>query len=140
MRIFNTAALSLLVTLAIGSSLKAELPPSAYADMQSKAPEMVAFRVMQLNATVDSYGNQSVTIYGKITEVRRSKAHLRVGQTIKVTYSIRGQVLAGPSSCPLLMPNQVYGSYLKWGGNSYVPAAMGRSFIKINQPVNVTTR
>jgi hypothetical protein len=123
-------AISLLIS---GRSAWAELPPTAYADMQQRAGEVLRMEVMDVNGVARRGPNEEshFTLTAKVVCTARSASGLTAGATIKVGYStvlVRPRGWAGPGSIAMLSPG-VYTAYLVKSGDSYAPAARGQSFI-----------
>ena len=128
--------LLLLLALALTGLARAiELPPYVYKEWQQKAPESLIIKVRSVKTSEEDEPRRkkiSVTVLAQVQKVERSKAGLKPGQMITITYvhSRYQQPLAGPSEVPILEEGKVYPAFLKKaeGEDSYSPAAGGRSF------------
>lgn len=114
-------------------SLHAELPPYIYKNYQKNAPEDLTILVNNVETSLISISEKSVTITSKVIRVKRSKSNLKRGDSIIIVYrSIfwKPSGWVGPSSIPVLQEKQTYKAFLKKGekGNYYYPAAKGKSF------------
>jgi hypothetical protein len=129
---FNTRMTLLSITIALVISVQpglAELPPSAYKEMQESAPEYVDIQVLKVKTEKVTDGIM-VDIEAKVTGVKRSESNLKVGNTIVIKYFHDTRGLVGPAPIPILDEGESYPAFLvKADGNDfYEPAAMGRSF------------
>jgi hypothetical protein len=111
----------------------AELPPSAYADMQDKAGEVLRIEVLNVDGLARSGpGEEShFTVTAKVVCVARSASGLTPGATITIGYATilrRPRGWVGPGRIGVLEP-RVYAAYLNKSGAIYAPAAGGQSFI-----------
>ena len=106
-------AIGLLVS---SRSAWAELPPTAHADMQQRAGEMLRIEVLEVNGLARRGPNEEshFTLAAKIVCTARSASTLSAGATIKVgcsTVLVRPCGWAGPGSIAMLSPG-VYTAYL----------------------------
>ena len=112
----------------------AELPPSAYKEMQSRAPEVLRIRVLSVQSTEKAmpHGKDvSVRLRARVLGVTRSATKRKVGDVITINYvrRIHNQPMAGPSEVPLLQKGNSYPAFLSGSAKAgYSPAAGGYSF------------
>jgi hypothetical protein len=119
------------------SGAQAELPPSAYKERQSQAPEhlVIKARSVSKRETNESQWKQTdFTVEAEVQKVHRSATKLMPGAVIQIRYSQRhySQPIAGPSEVPALKEGQVCPAYLSGNGKVYSPAAGGYSFETVN--------
>ena len=126
-------AAALLVCLS--ASVRAELPPEVYRDMQAKSPERLKIRVKSVKTEERDEAERkliSVTAEAEVLEVGRTASELKPGQTIRIRYTHTEykQPIAGPSQVPVLREGETYPAFLGKNkeGDTYSPAAGGYSF------------
>jgi hypothetical protein len=113
---------------------RAELPPSAYEEMQQEAPEMLTIKVqlVQTRREKQSWGTRTfVSAVARVASVQRTKSKLKAGQLIRINYTRQqyNTPMAGPSEVPMLKVGQQSPAYLrKDKAKFYSPAAGGYSF------------
>jgi hypothetical protein len=120
--------------------VRAELPPSAYAQMQNAAGELLQIEVLKVDGEVRRGENEEshITMTAKVVCLARSASGLTPGATITIAYSTvlnRPRGWAGPSRIGILEPG-AYVAYLDKSGDIYTPAARVRSFIAARQRGN----
>lgn len=141
--------LALVLLLMCAARVHAELPPSAYEQMQRDAPEALQIAVQQVKTTRTRerrFVQVAVTVRAEVTEVRRSATHLKVGDVITFQYVHRQhrEPVAGPSEIPILKKGECYPAYLKSAdtagtgdtgeaGKAYEPAARSYSFRELQR-------
>jgi hypothetical protein len=128
----RTFALQLSLILGAGN-LVAELPPWAYKEQQSKAPEALVIKVRSVSTheTKEARAKRTdFTVEAEVQKVERSATKLAPGAIVKIVYSRREyfEPLVGPSEIPALREGQVCPAYLSGDGTTYSPAAGGYSF------------
>jgi hypothetical protein len=112
----------------------AELPPDVYKADQEKSPEALTIAVtrVKIQKTKESRGTRSnITAEAKVLEVKRSASKLRVGDTVRISYSHfrHDQPIAGPSEPDVLQKGRTYPAFLqKSAAGRYTPAARGYTF------------
>jgi len=130
MRIFS---LALVAFISLACGLQAELPPSAYEDMQAKAPEHLEIEVIQISTSSDAETNaQIVEAVARVAKVYKSQTKLGVDDIIRIHYKIHDRTAneVGPGEVPLLEENHTTVAYLRPpdSGDMYSPAAGRMSF------------
>lgn len=126
-------AISLLLLLLTFSVLHAELPPSAYEEMQKKASEFVKIRVLQVTVGPgEKEGQTLIEATAQVLEVKRSAAGLKPDAIIHIEYHRmeQPQGFVGPRPIPLLQQGEETIAFLAPLPDSpdYQPAAGGMSF------------
>lgn len=112
--------------------LRAELPPSAYESMQSKAPELVQIEVLRVDVEPGEKENdQKVLVVAMVNEVTRSASGLKPNDIVNISYTVtehpKGWV--GPGQVPVLAEKDKCPAYLiKSETGDYAPAAGRMSF------------
>lgn len=124
------AALALLLPLISG---RAELAPSAYEQMQAKAPEYVKIEVLRIDVEPgEKPGDQKIHIVAMVSEVIRSTAGIKPDEIINILYTVEDhpKPWAGPGATPILAEKDQTIAYLKPASTSgdYEPAAGRMSF------------
>jgi hypothetical protein len=124
------AAIGLLI---LSRAAWAELPPSAYAQMQDKAGEVLRVEVLKVDGLARRGPNEEshFTVTAKVVCMARSASGLTPGATITISYATilqRPRGWAGPGRIGVLEP-RLYAAYLNKSGVIYAPAAGGQSFI-----------
>jgi len=119
----------------------AELPPSAYIDMQQKAPEVVTLEILSSADQVmpERRGTRHrVRVEGRVIEVERSASGLKPDHQIRIEYTVfePNEPIAGPSEPPILERGQKVPAFLKHDREAglYKPAAGGYSFKRVEPP------
>jgi hypothetical protein len=126
---------STLFWLTLGTLSWAELPPSAYKQMQQKAPEVLVIKVDTVQTKILEQPKRKlirVSAQAQVREVFRSKTGLKPGAVIRIRYehSQFKTPMPGPSQIPILKPGEVFPAYLIRDQNKkeYLPTAGGYSF------------
>ena len=126
-------AAALLVCLS--ASVRAELPPYVYRDMQAKSPERLTIKVRSVKTEERDEAERklvAVTAEAEVVAVERTASQLKPGQTIRIRYTRADhkQPIAGPSQVPILREGETYPAFLgkNKDGDTYAPAAGGYSF------------
>ncbi len=107
----------------------AELPPSAYENMQAKAPELVKIEVLRVDVSPgETPADQVVHVVAMITTVVRTASDLKPDEIINIFYTItehpKGWV--GPGAIPLLEDKQQTVAYLSKGETGDFKPEAGR--------------
>lgn len=128
MRFFVFAAIFLLPFLAL-----AELPPSAYESMQTKAPEYLKIQVMRVDIEPgQNPEEQKVVVMALVDAVDRTGSGIKVGDFITIGYTVmeRPRGWTGPGEVPILAEDDKIVAYLEKNGDAgeYKPAAGRMSF------------
>ncbi len=116
----------LLVTFTASTpTAHAELPPSVYADMKSKSPEVLIIQALEVKVQ-----GGAITVSAKVATVERSSSDLKSGDTIQILYHSVKQTRPGPSEAIILEKGKSHRAYLSKSENhdSYGLAAGGHSF------------
>lgn len=131
----SPVALALLLTFAAPAAF-AELPPDAYAEDQAQASEHLTIRARKVDTRAcKAPCRQPVKVEAEVVEVHQSKAGLKAGDRITITYEHNrpppGWV--GPSPVPILKKGETYPAYLSKtdGKKAFAPAAGGYSFSEV---------
>ncbi len=119
--------------LATVALLRAELPPSAYEKMQSKATEVFRVNVLRVDVTpTKDEAVQEVMVLAETLKVGRSQTKVKPGDMITVRYTVttRPPGWVGPGEVPILKDNMETIAYLAPipGAQEYAPAAGVMSF------------
>lgn len=132
-------ASGLLFVLSVCVVVRAELPPTAYGDMQKKAPESLVIKVLSVRTEEKkglSYDKVSVVLRARVERVNRTGSGLRKGDVIQISYEQRRNrtFITGPSAIPVLKKGETVPAFLRKNGKgeTYAPAAGGYSFREIN--------
>lgn len=119
-------------------NVAAELPPSAYKQMQAKAGESLQIEVLSVTETVardePNFKQTSVTIEARVVKVLRTRSRTKRNATISITYlhDEHSGGWAGPSPVPILEQGKTYPAFLTRSKEGvYAPAAGGHSFDQI---------
>lgn len=128
MRTLITVILSLGALAAAVSSLRAELPPSAYEQMQESASDVFRINVLQVTRTAtDDPHTTAIRIVADVTKVKRSTNKVRMGDLIVITYEVveRPPGFVGPGEVPVPKEGSEVPAYLRLVPESsdYAPAA-----------------
>ncbi len=110
----------------------AELPPSAYEQMQKAATEYVDIEVLRVDASPGKApGEQNIHLMALVNKVHRA-ANLKTGDVINILYAItpRERSWTGPGEIPLLQEKDQSLAYLVKNADSadFHPAAGAMSF------------
>ena len=123
----------LLTLLGLMVSANAELPPSAYLQMQEGASEKIEIKVEAVKH--QHIFRKQEWVSAVVTKVMKSASKLKVGDKIEIKYRhepLRGAV--GPSPIPKLDKGKSYPAWLrKTKEGHFEPAARGMSFEKIDK-------
>jgi len=130
-----TRPIAILAFLVFPLLCQAELPPSAYEEMQKNAPEYLLVKVLQV--TVGPGKKEGETIIeatAQVMDAMRSKSGLMSDALIQIVYSRqqRPEGFVGPSPIPVLEQNQETIAFLERIPDSmdFRPAAGAMSFEK----------
>jgi len=110
----------------------AELPPSAYEAMQTKAGEFVKIEVLRVDVEPgDAPSQQKVHVVAQVSQVTWTATDLKPNDIINLVYTItdhpKGWV--GPGEIPLLSDKDQTVAYLtKMESGDYAPSAGRMSF------------
>lgn len=130
---------SLLLLVALTSiNIHAELPPSAYKQMQAKATERLQLKILSVKEMLTrdeaDFKQTTVVVEARVLRVLRSRSRTRRGTTIKITYTHdeRTGGWTGPSPVPIIEEGKTYPAFLtKSADGNYTPAAGGYSFEQV---------
>lgn len=110
----------------------AELPPSAYENMQTKAPEYLKIEVLRVDVSPGEKAEEQVVhVVAMVTQVIRTASDVKTDDIINIFYTIteRPKGWVGPGAIPLLTDKQQTVAYLEKGEtNEYKPVAGRMSF------------
>jgi hypothetical protein len=125
--------------LALASSVRAELPAAAYAQMQREAPEAVTIHVLSVACVETMHPvavDVAVTVLARVTAVERTASCLKPGALIRITYTHRRQAVPppGPGEVPILEVWKTYPAFLERRGEAFRPAARSHSFSAAESP------
>jgi hypothetical protein len=123
---------TLLVTLAMLPS-RAALRPEIYDELRIGAPEVLMIEVVSVKQKSVPSDEIEVTVEAKILHVEQSKAGLKKGEQVIISYRIRNPKLPsipGAGDPPILEQGGVYPAFLSLaaGGKIYKPTAHHWSF------------
>ncbi len=108
------------------ASLRAELPPSAYEDMQREAPEVLRLNILTVTRTPTADG-ESIDLLAEVLKVGRSANNVQVGDMITVHYELTDHPagFVGPGAVSVPAEKEETVAYLKLSDNQsdYAPAA-----------------
>lgn len=115
------------------ASLHAELPPSAYEQMQAAAPEYLTLEILRVNIERGAeQGQQDVEITARLVKVNRSSANLQPGGLLNILYTLtdRSPGFVGPGQVTIPAEGDNTVAYLKNGEkpDEFVPAAGAMTF------------
>ncbi len=89
MKLRPAFALTLLLALAPSlPTLRAELPPSAYEDLQREAPEVLRLNILTVTRTPTADG-ETIDLLAEVLKVGRSANDLQVGDMITIQYELK---------------------------------------------------
>lgn len=115
---------------------RAELPPSAYEEMQRSAPEVLRVKVLRVETTPSGEKDRNVSALVQVLKVGRTASAIKPDDFITIRYPIvtRPAGWVGPGEVPLLVEGEERVAYLNKDQNSpdYVPAAGAMSFDRFN--------
>lgn len=122
-------------------SSQAEMPPSAYLNLQKEAPEKLLITVLSVREQSKASSAAivvKVTVRAKVVEVKQTATGIRPGDTLVVIYTNTTHKTAwvGPSAVPILRDGMTCPAYLEQDEAKkavYRPAAGGFSFREVNQ-------
>jgi hypothetical protein len=122
-----------LALLMFSGAAFAELPPSAYSNMQAKAGDVVTVEVLRVENTPGADANQQqIAVLAQVSDVRRSTDGLKAGDFVTITYTINKHQAGwvGPGEIPLLAEKAETIAYLTKDQDTgnYSPAAGRMSF------------
>jgi hypothetical protein len=110
----------------------AELPPSAYENMQAKAPEYLKIEVLRVDVSPgEKPGEQAVHVVAMVTQVIRTASGVKPDDIINIFYTIteHPKGWTGPGAIPLLQDKQQTVAYLsKQENGDFKPEAGRMSF------------
>jgi hypothetical protein len=114
-------------------SLHAELPPSAYEQMQAAAPEYLEVEILRVDIEPGAEpGQQDVEITARIAKVNRSSANLQPGGMLNILYTLaaRPPGFVGPGQVTIPAEGDKTVAYLKNGEKpeEFEPAAGAMTF------------
>jgi hypothetical protein len=115
------------------ASLHAELPPSAYEQMQTAAPEYLEVEILRVDIKPGAeQGQQDVEITARITKVNWSSANLQPGGMLNILYTLtaRPPGFVGPGQVTIPSEGDKTVAYLKNGEkpDEFAPAAGAMTF------------
>jgi hypothetical protein len=115
------------------TSLHAELPPSAYEQMQASAPEFLDIEILRVEIEPGAESaQQDVEITARILKVNRSSSNLQSGGMLNILYTLTGRPpgFVGPGQVPVPAEGDKTVAYLKNGEKpeEFVPAAGAMTF------------
>jgi len=115
------------------ASLHAELPPSAYEQMQAAAPEYLNIEILRVDIEPGAdQGQQDVEITARIVKVNRSSTNLQPGGMLNILYTLtdRPPGFVGPGQVTIPSEGDKTVAYLKNGEkpDEFVPAAGAMTF------------
>lgn len=120
------------VFLAMPILLHAELPPSAYESMQSKAPEYLKIEVLRVSVEPGAEANQQkIELAALVKEVNRTATDTKPGDMINITYTVteHPKGWAGPGAIPVPVEREEMVAYLiKSETGDFTPVAGRMSF------------
>ncbi len=116
---------------------QAELAPSAYRDMQSRAPEVIQIQITARKSSrlgfLNFSGDRNERLEASVLSVTRSKSGLIAGDKITITYLHKKLRGVGPRPIPKLTNGGTYPAWLtRDAEGTYSPAARGASFSIVN--------
>ena len=125
--------LLLLLCLCLPGLIFAELPPSVYESMQSKASEYLNIEVLRVDIEAgETPDQQRIHIMALVEKVNRSSNNLKEGEVVKFVYTVTSHPKGwnGPAEIPILSEKDKAIAYLSRVENSpdYRPTAGAMSF------------
>jgi len=130
-RFFTSAGV--LCVAAIVHVAHAEPPPGTYDRLRVEAEDAVTFQVTSVKEAAGEKAKE-VTVEAKVLGVERSKAGLKKGDAVTITYSVPTILRPGPTPVPVLDRDGVYPAFLNKRGKTFAPAAAGSSFRMTPEP------
>jgi hypothetical protein len=134
-RFLGLVVVTTLLWLTLSTHSWAELPPSAYRQLQKNAAEVLVIKVDTVQTKTQEQPKRKlirVNAQAQVREVFRTKTGLKPGALIQIRYehSQFKNPMPGPSQIPILKPGQVLPAYLMVDRNKkeYLPVAGGYSF------------
>jgi hypothetical protein len=124
---------SLVAVFALALPLAAELPPSAYEQMQREAPDILRIRTLKVEAGPGAAPEiTDVAIVAEVLKVGRSRSGVKPGDLVTIVYKVtqRPPKWVGPGEVPLLPADHESVAYLRKieGAPDFAPAAGVMSF------------
>lgn len=118
------------ISMADNQTALAELPPGAYQQLRSNAPEALKIKTLKVRTQVLKPNTLKVEVQAKVLSVVRSASKLKPGSMIRIVYEIDKQApqRVGPRAVPVLKEGLFYAAFLAQDGKLYRPAAYGDSF------------
>jgi len=115
------------------SLLMAELPPSAYEQMQNDATEVFRINVLQvMKSETDDPHRTEIQIVADVIKVGRTTTKIRAGEIITIRYFVTEHppMWVGPGEVPVPEQGAEVPAFLKRGSDStdYIPAAGAMTF------------
>lgn len=115
------------------ASLHAELPPSAYEQMQAAAPEYLDVEILRVDIESGAdAGQQDVEVTARILKVHRTSSNLQPGGILNILYTLapRPPGFVGPGQITIPAEGDKTVAYLKNGESpeEFVPAAGAMTF------------
>lgn len=98
------------------TALQAELGPSAYEAMQTKAPEFLEIEVLRVDVEpAQDPASQTIKAMALVTKVDRSATSVKPGDIINVVYTLteRPKGWVGPGAIPILTEKEKTIAYLR---------------------------
>jgi hypothetical protein len=114
-------------------TVQAELPPSAYEEMQQKASDVFRINVLQvMKSATDDPHKAEIRIVADVLKVGRSVAKIRAGELITIRYFVieRPPGWVGPGEVPIPDERAEVPAFLTSSPEStdYTPAAGAMTF------------
>ena len=112
--------------------VRAELPPSAYEDLQAKAPEYLKIEILRVDVGPgDTMDDQKIQLVALVSDVVRSASGVKPNDIINIVYKVtqhpKGWV--GPGEVPVPVEKDQSVAYLKkTDSGDFVPAAGRMTF------------
>jgi hypothetical protein len=108
----------------------AELPPGAYQQLRSNAPEALKIKVLKVHTQFSKPNTLKVEVQANVLSVMRSASKLKPGSMIRIVYEVDKQTpqRVRPRAVPVLKAGLLYTAFLAQDGKIYMPAAYGDSF------------
>jgi hypothetical protein len=118
------------ILMADNPTALAELPPGAYQQLRSNAPEALKIKVLKVHTQGLKPNTLKVEVQAKVLSVVRSASKLKPGSMIRIVYEVDKQVpqRVGPRAVPVLKAGLLYAAFLAQDDKIYTPAAYGDSF------------
>ncbi|MEI8293823.1 MAG: hypothetical protein WCG66_07505 [bacterium] len=127
-RILYALAATLLIT-----NLQAELPPSAYEQMQAESPEFLDVEILRVDIEPGAEADQQdVQLTARILTVHRTSSNLQQGGMLNIVYTLtaRPPGFVGPGQVSIPAEGDKTVAYLKNGEkpDEFLPAAGAMTF------------